>query len=580
MVSPAFTPKQERYLELRRRGGRPMRSLRETPATKSSLTSWRRNPVFKAAETEAVAFAAAVEKAEGTRPVESMDLVAFRREILGRKTYPHMAQWAEWMEDPAADHILIVTAPECGKTTFLKDYCLWRIARDPTIRIAYASRAQKHAIKVCRGIEGIIEHNDHLRTVAGEMRPDSTDRARPWSADRFMVAQRPFTIGEDEVDYTFATFGMDSQIEGSRIDLFIVDDPDGERLGATERERNYDTIQGAIESRLGVSGRVVVLLNRWAEDDVAGRIMAQAQQDPDLWRVYTSPAIIEERDSANDADWGEVIWPEKFGSRSKKIADHWTPRRAWEFFANKRRRLGKRKFGLIFQNDTTYGVMRDFPPEVVVKARERGREAHVGLVPPGSIVVCTLDPATVSGAAVLAYAVSPGGGRQIVDLDWGEMRRERGLIEWLEQFGRYHPRYWGIEAQGPWKAWAASREVRETVERQGALLEPMPTPAGMKQAADIGIGSMVDVVESRLVIPEMTEDDRIRMRPLISQLLSYAPDTTAAYDAVIALWLAERLVREKRLDRSVDRPRSEVGISDPLIASRPWLMKRRRRVRA
>jgi hypothetical protein len=484
-----------------------------------------------------------------------------------------------------------------GKSTFLRDYCLWRVAKDPTIRIAYASASADFAKRQVSTIRNVIEGSVKLAEYTGPLKPSPDQRGYTWGADAFMVAARQFTVGEDEADPTMKAYGLGGQIEGARADLFIVDDPDGRRFTDSEREKIWENLLTVVESRLTVGAKLVILSNRWDTHDIAGRLIAQEAEMPGLWRVHTSPAILRERrcveghdvcaeHEADPNDWGEVLWPEKFGSASTKVGDKWTPERASQRVARTRDSLaaaGKLSlFYLVYQNDPLGDIERDFTEEMVDAALERGRGCSFGSVPPNCVVVCAQDPAVVEGAATIAIALLNDGTRLVVDCVWGKKRRTEGLHEWLREFGRFKPSYWGIEAQGPWKAYADSPEVKKIVWDQGANLSQLPTGED-KRRADIGVSSLLSIVATKLAIPSATPQDRERMEDLIRQLRNYrAPEKVGSRyigsgepdDCVLALWFAERVIREKQLDEQTfrDHPKAKfAGFQSPYMAS--WEFK-------
>ena len=485
-------------------------------------------------------------------------LAEFRKNILGMDTYDHMLQWQRWMEGPD-DRIMIVTRPEAGKTSFLRDYVLWRIAKDPEIRIAYASATQTHAARQVGAVRGVIEANDRLRVVAGDLKPAPEQRHYPWSNDRLMVSRRSYNPGSVEADPTLAAFGLGGQIEGIRADLFIIDDPDGHRFTPSERENVFDRIQTVVDSRITVGGKLIILTNRWDTNDIAGLITSQEANMPGLWQIYSTPAIIREPDPDDPDDWGEVLWPEKFGSKSNKVADRWTAEAAYKNVNKKRamlRAAGKERFfNLVYQNDPIGDANADFTKEMLEAARDRGKDFRWGEVPAGAAVVCAIDPAGTEGCGVIAVALLGDGRLVVVDALWGRQRRSEGMYAWMRQMNRYSPWYWGVEAQGPWKEWAESKEVDDICAEAGANKVLLMTGEN-KWRKDIGVASLVPLVADRLVIPSATPADDQRMSAFVHQLASYrAPErhgsrtveSSEPYDLLMSLWFAVRVINDNGL---------------------------------
>ena len=520
---------------------------------RSTIHRWRNDKEFAQQYDYIVATR---RKADNAFKVQNISLEAFRYKILGRKTYKHMRQWQEWMEDDSADHVLIVTPPNAAKTTYMRDYILWRIAKEPTIRVAYASLSEAHAKKQLEAIRNVIEANTDLEAVAGRLKPEPSD-PHPWAATHFMVAPRDFTKGEDEADATLRAFGMGSQIVGSRIDLFIIDDPDQEGLGVTQREEIYEKIMMNVESRLNVGGKLIVICNRWSENDVASRIIDQEAENPGLWKIHTTPAIIRPATPRSDkpglySDDGEVIWPEKFGTKTGVVGDPWTAKRAWAYFKDKRIRLGERRFAIQYQNDPAQDTTGDFTYQMMSDALERGKAYTAKHVPDDALVICAQDPAITEGCAHVAVALMPDRTRVVIDYDWDTGLRD-AIYDRITEYNAYRPDYWVIEAQGPWKAYALHPDMRERLYR-GCTYETFNTGANA-YAGDIQVASMVPMVARELCLAR-NPDDAEFWNTFINQFIGYRPPehhegkrrrSPRPYDCVMALWLAERVIAKHRL---------------------------------
>jgi predicted phage terminase large subunit-like protein len=98
--------------------------------------------------------------------------------------------------------------------------------------------------------------------------------------------------------------GVGGSITGRGADLLIIDDPHTEQDAMSESamERAYDWYVSGPRQRLQPGGSIVVVMTRWAEDDLTGRLI-KAQKEPraDKWNVISFPAIL---------DSGKPVWPE------------------------------------------------------------------------------------------------------------------------------------------------------------------------------------------------------------------------------------------------------------------------------
>jgi hypothetical protein len=546
----------------------PISALVKDIVSERTFTNWMQYPDFK----ERYLAAGEAQVPEDRRlgdPSAKLDFVAFRRIVLGRHTFPHQQEWINWFNTDANDHILILCPPESSKTSVVLDYILYLIYLDPNIKVGYASKALPHSIKQVSKVKNIIEQNAALRNLCGEMVPQSGD-PHPWRDTYFTVRLRSWTAGQDEADYTLAAFGAGSQITGSRFDLLVFDDPDDVNIGPADREKIWNVILQAGETRLGTSGRMIVIGNRQDDEDVYRRILEQWQEEPSLWAVYTQKAILREPGAGWPQDAHSeppiVFWPEKFGLDRKDRASQknvrpdglWTLERAFEFFDRKRRRLGHR-FHLVYQNDPQGDREKDFTREMVDRALDSGE--IVGKVPAGSLVVCALDPAPSGGAAVLVYAVCPPDKdgrirRKVVDFEYGSNWRHTGHVERIKRFGeQYHPRWWVIERSATSKLFLQDKHILDMIAGQGAWLYDLTTTAN-KESGDFAVSSLRELFlgdPTPVILPGATALDKDRTKALRDQLVDYYPGTTAPHDGPMALWFAERCVRDKGLANQIRR---------------------------
>jgi predicted phage terminase large subunit-like protein len=103
--------------------------------------------------------------------------------------------------------------------------------------------------------------------------------------------------------------GIRGPITGRRADLAIIDDPiksHAEAENANHRELIWNWYRADLTTRLKPGGRVILIMTRWHEDDLGGRLLACQS---DQWRVLRLPAIAELNDPM-DRPEGAPLWPE------------------------------------------------------------------------------------------------------------------------------------------------------------------------------------------------------------------------------------------------------------------------------
>lgn len=104
--------------------------------------------------------------------------------------------------------------------------------------------------------------------------------------------------------------GIGGGITGEGADLLIVDDPFKNRAeanSATIRDKIWDEWQNTLLTRLQKGASVVVIMTRWHEDDLIGRLLAS---EPEKWERIRLPAIAEDEDDLLGREIGEPLCPE------------------------------------------------------------------------------------------------------------------------------------------------------------------------------------------------------------------------------------------------------------------------------
>ena len=142
-----------------------------------------------------------------------------------------------------------------------------------------------------------------------------------------------------------------------RLKLIIADDPiksSEDANSEVERERLWDWWCGTIVQRFWPGTRVLLIMTRWHQDDLAGRLI---DRQGDVWTVINLPAIAEDNDPMG-REKGEALWPEQ---------------KPLEFLLNQKREMGAYRFEALFQGNPSpkegsffkvdqIGFV-DFPPE-------------------------------------------------------------------------------------------------------------------------------------------------------------------------------------------------------------------------
>ena len=174
-----------------------------------------------------------------------------------------------------ADRLMVFMAPQEGKSQRVSCwYTLWRLALDPTLRVAIVSYAANKAERWGRWLRRMI-------------------RAHPELGIRLMADSRAVDRFETTAGGLVICVGIEGGITGEAADLIVIDDPvrgRAEAESATYRQHAWEWWESNAATRLSAHGQVVLMMTRWSADDLAGRLL---QREPGEWRVLRIPAIVE-----------------------------------------------------------------------------------------------------------------------------------------------------------------------------------------------------------------------------------------------------------------------------------------------
>jgi predicted phage terminase large subunit-like protein len=183
------------------------------------------------------------------------------------------------LADGEISRLQIFMAPQEGKSSRVSNwYPLWRLGSDPTLRIAIVSYSARKAERWGRWIRRMIQQ--YPSELGIELMSDSR------AVDRFEFKQGGSVI----------CVGLEGGITGEPVDDMYLDDPIRGRAEAESpyyRDSAWDWWENNGATRLSERGRVVLMMTRWNQDDLAGRLL---KNEPNEWRVLRIAAVREPGD--------------------------------------------------------------------------------------------------------------------------------------------------------------------------------------------------------------------------------------------------------------------------------------------
>ena len=209
----------------------------------------------------------------------------------------------EFCRGQSRDRLLNQAPPRYGKTTLGSVYTpAWFLGTYPGSHVILVGYSDEFIASIGRQVRNILQ--EHGETLFGVKVADDSQ-----AANRFIV-----TGGEAEGG--MRTAGIEGPVTGHGGDLIILDDPvkNWKQATSTVTTKNmWDWYRSTLLTRLEPEGKVMLTMTRWAEHDLAGRIL-EADED-DEWDQIRIPAIAEDDDPLG-REPGEALWPDRYSEES------------------------------------------------------------------------------------------------------------------------------------------------------------------------------------------------------------------------------------------------------------------------
>lgn len=256
--------------------------------------------------------------------LEAIRVELARRELLGftERTYPEYRQnWHHAVLADALDRfvrkdirrLMIFCPPQHGKSELvsrrLPAYLLGHYPDDSIIACSYGADL---ASRMNRDVQRIIDEPSYSTLFPGTQLFGRNVRSE--ATGTWMRNSDLFEVVSHRGGYRSA--GVGGGITGMGCQWGLIDDPIKnvkEAHSITYRDSVWEWYGTTFYTRLRKDAGVLLTMTRWHEDDLAGRLLKMAAEDPtaDQWTVVSLPAIAEaERAAYDPRQEGEPLWPD------------------------------------------------------------------------------------------------------------------------------------------------------------------------------------------------------------------------------------------------------------------------------
>jgi len=199
----------------------------------------------------------------------------------------------------------------------------WHLGKYPQHEVIAASHTTGLAMGFSRRNRALLRDSDYHQIFDTRLDPDSQ------AAEEWFTAQGG----------AYFAAGVGSGIAGRGAHILMIDDPVRSQEDAdspTQREAAWDWYTSDAYTRLAPGGGVILIMTRWHEDDLGGRLLAEQKNGGDKWQLIEFPALATQ-DEPNRKK-GEALHPDRYDEKS---------------LARIRKVLGERKWSALFQQNPT-----------------------------------------------------------------------------------------------------------------------------------------------------------------------------------------------------------------------------------
>lgn len=233
-----------------------------------------------------------------------------------RKARASLAGWIDYRDAgyvPAKHHLLLIDKlealergdikklmvcmpPGSAKSTYTSiEFPAWYLGRNKKHSVIAASHTQELADRFGRRVRNIVADAKFGACFAASVAADSAAAGR-WDLS-------------DGGEYFAA--GVGGSITGRRADLGLIDDPVKSREDADSersRQKAWDWYVNDFLTRLKPNSKQVIVMTRWHEDDLGGRILERERNE---WDVLELPMEAMPNDPLG-RKVGEILWGDWF----------------------------------------------------------------------------------------------------------------------------------------------------------------------------------------------------------------------------------------------------------------------------
>lgn len=227
----------------------------------------------------------------------------FNPDYLAGWVHKDICQRLEKFSDQVANkespRLMLFMPPRHGKSTLASvAFPAWHLGRHPNHEFISCSYSGSLAMNFSRKVRQLLREPVYKNVFEKSRLDKDSQSIESWQT----------TQGGG-----YVAAGVGGGITGKGAHVMVIDDPVKNREDAesdNNRDATWDWYTSTAYTRLSPGGGILVILTRWHDDDLAGRLLKQAEEGADQWEVIKYPAIAEIDETFRK--YGESLHPERY----------------------------------------------------------------------------------------------------------------------------------------------------------------------------------------------------------------------------------------------------------------------------
>lgn len=210
-----------------------------------------------------------------------------------------LEKFSEQVANKESPRLMLFMPPRHGKSTLASvAFPAWHLGRHPNHEFISCSYSGSLAMNFSRKVRQLLREPVYKNVFEKARLDKDSQSIESWQT----------TQGGG-----YVAAGVGGGITGKGAHVMVIDDPVKNREDAesdNNRDATWDWYTSTAYTRLSPGGGILVILTRWHDDDLAGRLLKQAEEGADQWEVIKYPAIAEIDETFRK--YGESLHPERY----------------------------------------------------------------------------------------------------------------------------------------------------------------------------------------------------------------------------------------------------------------------------